>query len=112
MLGEDAAEREFAGGGGHGLLAVGAEDGEDFGDEGGVVLRDDAEGVAGGVGEGGAGGGEIELDVVDLLGGAGGVEGADGAERGGERVVFGVTCFCWAPNAARAAWSQDSKGAS
>jgi hypothetical protein len=56
-------------------------------------LRDDAERVAGFVAEGGAGVGEVELDVVDLLGGAGGVQVADGEDGGQKRIILRVTRF-------------------
>ena len=81
-LGERAAERDGgAVGRGDGLLAVAAEGDQYFGYERRAVVGDDAEGVAGGVGE--AGLREVELDVVDLFGGAGGVEVAGGKQPGG-----------------------------
>ena len=90
VLGERVAERRGgAVGRGNGLFAIAAEGYQDFGYNRGAVVGKDTEGVAGFVGE--AGIREVELDVVNLLGGAGGVEIARGEQESGERIFSRIT---------------------
>ena len=84
-IGRDAVGR------GDGFFAIAAEGGEDIGDKGRAVVRDDAEGVASFIDE--ARIFEGEFDVIDLFSGAGGVERADGEDGSGKRVFLGEAGF-------------------